>query len=463
MRRVIRTPRQAVFAFTAAARWATITPVPMPALSPTMEQGTITEWVKKVGDQVNPGDTWAQVETDKATVAFKNTSEEGFLARRLVEAGSGTVKVGEIIALLVEEEADINSQDVKNWKPDSSSTDELAAAPAKNEEVKKNDPPAQPTGAASSGSSSRIFASPLAKKTAAERGVDLSEVKGTGGSVGRVTKDDVLSHKPREKSSATSDGRQPVAQQSASNRPAQSVASSPSESFDEVPLSGMRKTIASRLLTAKNEAPHYYETVACVVDNMSDLIKHLNSKGDGKFKITVNDFLIKAIARANLIVPECNTHWYGDHLRRYKGVDVSVAVATPTGLITPIVRDAHVKGLASISEEVKALAKRAKAGELQPSEYQGGTVTISNLGGMGINQFTAIINPPHSMILAVGNIRPQPQMRLNSEGEYEMTGKVEKTMTFTASFDHRVVDGAVGAEWFKHFKDTVENPLSLLL
>jgi pyruvate dehydrogenase E2 component (dihydrolipoamide acetyltransferase) len=238
-----------------------------------------------------------------------------------------------------------------------------------------------------------------------------------------------------------------------------------SAAYIDVPVTQMRRVIAKRLTQSKNiEVPHYYVTQDCRADNMMQTIKHLNAKGAGKFKISVNDFLIKAIARANTIVPACNSSWQGDFIRQYEGVDVSVAVAIPTGLITPIVKNAHIKGLAEISMEVKELAKKAKEGTLQPADFIGGTVSISNLGGSGIPNFTAIINPPQAMILAVGAVQPRPEIRKNEETqEYEMTGKVEQMITCTASFDHRVVDGAVGAEWFKHFKDTVENPLSLLL
>eukprot|EP00388_Colpodella_angusta_P011522 GDKJ01029459.1.p1 GENE.GDKJ01029459.1~~GDKJ01029459.1.p1 ORF type:complete len:228 (-),score=15.57 GDKJ01029459.1:269-952(-) len=227
----------------------------------------------------------------------------------------------------------------------------------------------------------------------------------------------------------------------------------------------MRSTIAKRLQKSINtEVPHFYVTNHCRADSMLSTIKHLNAKGAGKYKITVNDYIIKAIARANLIVPATNSHFMGDSIRQYKNVDVSVAVATPTGLITPIIRNAQAKGLVEISNETKELAKKARDGQLQPNEYQGGTVTVSNMGGMGVDSFTAIINQPHSMILACGTASPRPEIIKNEEtGEYEMTGKVEQTISFTASFDHRVVDGAVGAEWFKHFKDSIENPLSLLL
>ena len=203
----------------------------------------------------------------------------------------------------------------------------------------------------------------------------------------------------------------------------------------------MRRVIATRLTAAKNqEVPHYYQQVACVMDNLLDLKDHLNKRGTGSFKLTLNDFIIKAVARANLLVPQVNSHWYSEGIRQYHSVDVSVAVATPTGLITPIVFDAHAKGLVAISNEVKELSDKAKKGALKPSEYQGGTVTVSNLGAMGIDMFTAIINPPQSMILAVGTTMPRIQINKNAEtNKYEMTNKIENIIKFTASFDHRVI------------------------
>lgn len=474
LRRVVCRP----WAPSAAARFVTITPLAMPALSPTMKEGNLTEWVKQVGQSVNPGDELAKIETDKATISFENVGDEGFLARHLVEAGAATVQVGTVVALLVEEEADINSDEVKNWKPEAAA----AAAPAATEESKPAESSASAKSsssapAASSGNSGeRVFASPLARKTAADLGLDLSAITGTGGSVGRVTKDDVVaaSKNPSaakaaaksdsEASSSAAKSEAPAKSESAAPAAAPAAAAPAGSMFESIPVSGMRKTIASRLTQSKNvDVPHYYLMQECKVDSMLAVVKQLNAKGKGEYKITVNDYIIKAVARANLIVPECNTHWHGDHMRKYSTVDVSVAVATPSGLITPIVRDAHAKGLAEISMEVKALAKKAREGGLAPEQYQGGTVSVSNLGAAGIDQFTAIINPPQSTILAIGTTLNKPEIAENEDGELVVTGKVDRVINFTASFDHRVVDGAIGAQWFKAFKDTIENPLSLLL
>jgi len=452
----------------------TITAVPMPALSPTMTEGSITEWNVKLGDEIVEGSTFCKIQTDKAVVAFDNVASEGFVARLLAEAPTGAITVGQPVLLLVDEKEGINSAEVKNWKPEGETP---AAAPAATEAPAKA--AAATSAPSASNSGSRVFASPLGKKTAAELGVDLSTVQGTGGSVGRVTKQDVVAvaggavaPKKADAPAARAAEAPAAAAPAAAAKPAAATkAAAPAAaessiggSFTDIPVTQMRATIAKRLTQSKNvEVPHYYLTQECKADNMLATIKVLNAKGAGSFKITVNDYIIKAIARANRIVPACNSSWMGDHIRQYDGVDVSVAVATPTGLITPIVKNAHLKGLADIAIETKELAKKAREGTLQINEFVGGTVSVSNLGATGIPHFTAIINPPQSMILAVGSAVPKMEIIKNAEGEFESTGKINQVITFSASFDHRVVDGAIGAEWFKHFKDAIENPMSLLL
>lgn len=451
----------------AQLRYATVTPVLMPSLSPTMEHGKITEWLKKVGEEIKPGDTWCRLETDKATVAFDNASEEGFIARILADAGGPAITVGAPIVLLVENKADIDSADVKNWQPAAAAattapvttTAAPVAAPA------QASTPTPLVGAAAVGG--RKFASPAARVAARGLNLDINAIPGTGGSVGRVVKDDVLSYTGPAAQTVVKQAA-PVAAVSAAPvaTPTTSAGFAPvsAAAFEDTPVSTMRAVIARRLTQSKNvEIPHYYEANECQADNMLQTIKHLNAKGDGKYKISVNDYIVKAVARANMLVPAANSHWHGEFIRQYKSVDVNVAVATPSGLITPFIRNVQAKGLAEISIEAKELAKRARDGLLQPAEYQGGTVTVSNLGGMGTQSFTAIINPPQSVILACGCAVPKPEIIKNEDGEFVMTGKIIQTIMFTASFDHRVVDGAVGAEWFKHFKDAIENPLSLLL
>lgn len=462
-------------------RFLTITPVFMPSLSPTMEFGKITEWASPIGTKISGGETYAKVETDKAVVGFDNVADEGFIARFMYDAPSDKIKVGEPVLLLVDEEAGIKSDEVANWKPASSA----AAAPAAAAPATAAAPAAE-AAAAPAATGNRVFASPAAKVAAKQLNVSLASVRGTGGAIGRVTKRDVeeaskqpaaaaqsspaaapaspTAPTPQEGAKPTAAVSTPSAAASPKAAPAAAAANATGGAYEDIPVTAMRATIAKRLTQSKNvEIPHYYLMNECKADNMLATIKQLNAKGAGSFKISVNDYIVKAVARANLIVPACNSSWQGDYIRQFKGVDVSVAVSTPTGLITPIIKNAHFKGLAEISIETKELAKKARDGALQPNEFIGGTVSVSNLGASGIPSFTAIINPPQSTILAVGTTVPKPEMGKNEEGEWIMTGKVEQVINFTASFDHRVVDGAVGAEWFKHFKDAIENPLSLLL
>ncbi|TPP42172.1 2-oxoacid dehydrogenases acyltransferase (catalytic domain) family protein [Leishmania donovani] len=408
----------------AALRFLTITPIPMPALSPTMEKGKITEWCKQPGDVIRPGDTFCNVETDKAIVSYDNATEEGFFARVITSAGEETA-VGQTVCLIVDEKEGVHSDE----------------------------------------------ASPYARKMAAEKNVSLSGIKGTGGGVGRITSKDVAAAVASGTASSAAEVAAPAktaaaAALAAPAKPAAAKGTPPANpNFIDIPVTTMRSVIAKRLHQSKNlEIPHYYLFDDCRVDNMLALIKQLNAKGNGEYKITVNDYIVKAVARANILVPEVNSSWQGDFIRQYATVDVSVAVATPTGLITPIIRNAQAKGLVEISKETKALAKKARDGTLQPSEFQGGTCSVSNLGATGIPGFTAIINPPQAMILAVGSAKPRAEIVKSEEtGEFEMTGRVENVVNFSASFDHRIVDGALGAKWFQHFHDAMENPLSLLL
>ncbi|KAG5464839.1 hypothetical protein LSCM4_00281 [Leishmania orientalis] len=455
----------------AALRFLTITPIPMPALSPTMEKGKITEWCKQPGDAVRPGDTFCSVETDKAVVSYDNATEEGFFARVIASAGVEAV-VGQTVCLIVDEKEGVHSDEVKNWKPEGEEAPTAAAEEA----------PSAPAAAASAvnassvsatASGDRVKASPYARKVAAEKNVQLSSIKGTGGGVGRITSKDVTAAvaSGTAGSAATTAApakvvAAPAAARAAPAKPAAAKGAPPANpNFTDIPLTTMRSVIAKRLHQSKNmDIPHYYLFDDCRVDNMMALIKQLNAKGNGEYKITVNDYIIKAVARANTLVPEVNSSWQGDFIRQYATVDVSVAVATPTGLITPIIRNAQAKGLVEISKEMKALAKKARDGTLQPNEFQGGTCSVSNLGATGIPGFTAIINPPQAMILAIGSAKPRAEIVKSEEtGEFEMTGKVESVVRFAASFDHRIVDGALGAKWFQGFHDTMENPLSLLL
>lgn len=463
----------------ASLRFLTITPIPMPALSPTMEKGKITEWCKQPGDPIATGDTWCKVETDKAVVSYDNATEEGFFARVIIPAGEETV-VGETVCIMVDEKEGVNSDEVKNWKPEGAE----AAAPAAEEPAPAAAPAAAaaaPAAAPAASSGDRVKASPYARKLAAEKNVSLNSIKGTGGGIGRITSKDVeaaaksgtaaaapaaaAAATPAPKAAAAAPAKAAPAKAKAA--PAAPAKGTPpaNPNYVDIPVTTMRSVIAKRLHQSKNlDIPHYYLFDSCRADNMMALIKQLNAKGNGEYKITVNDYIIKAVARANVLVPEVNSSWQEGFIRQYSTVDVSVAVATPTGLITPIIRNAQAKGLVEISKEMKTLAKKAREGTLQPNEFQGGTCSVSNLGATGIPNFTAIINPPQAMILAIGSAKPQAEIIKNEEtGEYEMTGKVESVVTFTASFDHRVIDGSLGAKWFQGFHDAIENPLSLLL
>ncbi|CCW60126.1 unnamed protein product [Phytomonas sp. EM1] len=447
-------------------RMATITPLPMPALSPTMEKGKIVEWCKQVGDPVKMGDTLCKVETDKAVVTYDSTADDGFIARVMADPGK-EVAVGETVCLLVEEKADLDSDEVKQWKPEANGDGDEASVAASTPAPVAAAPTMTPASPSGSPAGDRIKASPYAKKLAAAADLPLAGLQGTGGGVNRITAKDVEAALAQKAAAAVSTPPPPArAAPTEAGKPAKPKAEPAANAhFTDLPVSNMRGIIAKRLHQSKNlEIPHYYLYDQCAVDNMLSLIKQLNAKGNGEYKITVNDYIIKAVARANGLVPEVNASWQGDVIRQYHTVDVAVAVATPTGLITPIIFNAHAKGLVQISKDMKTLAKKARENALQPHEFQGGTCSVSNLGATGIPGFSAIINPPQAMILAVGSAKPRPKMVKNEEtGAFEMTGAVEMAVDFTASFDHRVVDGAIGAKWFQGFRDAIENPLSLLL
>ncbi|MEY4953109.1 MAG: hypothetical protein RL299_1533 [Pseudomonadota bacterium] len=410
--------------------------IKMPALSPTMEEGTLAKWLVKVGDKVSSGDIMAEIETDKATMEFEAV-DEGVITAIEVAEGTEGVKVGTVIATLVGEDEDATAAPAPKAeaKPvEAASSPAPAPTPA---------PAPAPVMAATTGE--RIIASPLAKRIADDRGVDLKAVQGSGPH-GRIVKADVEAAKP---GSAT-----PVASTAA---PAPAA---PTPDFgipyEAEKLGNVRKVIARRLTEAKQTIPHIYLTVDVRLDALLKLRGELNKalEADG-VKLSVNDLLIKALAKALIRVPKCNVSFAGDELRKYSRADISVAVAAPSGLITPIIFDAATKGVAQISTEMKALADKAKAGKLQPHEFQGGTASLSNLGMFGIKQFDAVINPPQAMIMAVGAGEQRP---------YVVDGalSVASVMSATGSFDHRAIDGADGAQLMQAFKDLVENPLGLV-
>jgi pyruvate dehydrogenase E2 component (dihydrolipoamide acetyltransferase) len=436
----------------------------MPALSPTMTEGNLAKWMVKEGDTVSPGDVIAEIETDKATMEVEAV-DEGKIGKIVVADGTEGVAVNAVIAYLLEE-----GESADDIPADGG---EAAAAPKK-EEAPKEEPkqeapkqeakpaaapaPQQSAPAKSSGSGGRVFASPLAKRMAEQAGLDLNDIAGSGPN-GRIVKADIekamAGGAPKK---AAAQGAAPAAAPAAATAPA-AQAPSPDvpglPSYKEIPNTNMRKVIAKRLTESKQFAPHFYLTVDCEIDELLKVRKDLNAKSD-KYKLSVNDLVIRASAIALKQVPAANATWTEKAIRIYDQVDISVAVAIEGGLITPVIRDAGSKGLVEISAAMKDLAGRAREGKLSPEDYQGGTFSISNLGMFGIKDFAAVINPPQGAILAVG---AGEQRAVVKDGALA----VATVMSCTLSVDHRVVDGAVGAEFLAAFKKLIEDPLTMLL
>ncbi|GME74818.1 unnamed protein product [Ambrosiozyma monospora] len=422
--------------------------IQMPALSPTMTIGNLVKWHKKEGDKMSPGESIAEVETDKAAMDFE-FQEDGFLAKILVGDGSQEVPVGKPIAVYVEEEGDVAA--FKDFTAaDAGEAPAPAAAEEKAPEPEKAAEPAAesaaPAPAAKSSGSApagRIFASPLAKTIALEKGISLKNVKGTGPN-GRITAKDVEAVKVE------------------ASAPAAAAPVSAAAQFTDIPLTNMRKVIGKRLLGSKQSAPDYIVSSNVSVSKLLKLRKSLNSTANDRYKLSVNDLMIKAIAKAAQRVPDVNSYYLEEEgvIRQFSNVDVSIAVATPTGLITPIVKDAHAKGLETISKEAKDLGKRAKDGKLLPEEFQGGTITISNLGmNHAVSLFTSILNPPQSAIIAVGTVEKRAVPDKANPNGYVF----DDVINITGTFDHRTVDGAKGGEYMRALKQVIENPLEFLL
>ena len=423
----------------------------MPALSPTMEEGTLAKWLVKVGDSVSSGDLLAEIETDKATMEFE-AIDEGIVTELLVAEGTDGVKVGAIIAIIQgeDDEAAIVSP-VAAPAPETAPVAEaksVGVSPA-------TDPAPSATKSASvpvsHASGDRVKASPLAKRIAANSGIDLSGVTGTGPN-GRIVKADVEAISGMTASTAA----RPAPTAPSAPSPAPVAAIETDIPHEVIKLSNMRKTIARRLTESKQQVPHIYLTVDVRLDALLKLRGELNASLEARgIKLSVNDMLVKALALALIQVPKCNVSFAGDNMLQYARADISVAVSVPTGLITPIVTDAGNKSLSAISTEIGELAGRAKEGKLQPHEYQGGTASISNMGMMGIKQFDAVINPPQGMILAVGAGEKRPYI-------VDDALAIATVMSATGSFDHRAIDGADGAMLMKVFKELVEKPLGLV-
>ncbi|MDO9362481.1 MAG: pyruvate dehydrogenase complex dihydrolipoamide acetyltransferase [Sphingopyxis sp.] len=435
----------------------------MPALSPTMEEGTLAKWLVKEGDTVKSGDLLAEIETDKATMEFE-AIDEGVVSQILVAEGTDNVKVGTVIAVITGEGEEAGSAKaapaaVAPAPAVEAKAEAPAPAPAAAPEPTPAPAPAPAPAAAPASSGDRIKASPLAKRLAAERGIDLSTVKGTGPG-GRIVKDD-LDGAPTGTAAAPT--ATPSAEAPAAAAPASAPAPATAGSIpdfgiphEDEKLSGMRKTIARRLTESMQQSPHIYLTVDIRLDALLKLRGELNASLESRgVKLSVNDMLIKALAVALERVPACNVSFGGDVMRQYKRADISVAVSIPGGLITPIIVDAGGKSMSKISTEMSELAAKAKEGKLQPNEYQGGTASISNMGMMGIKQFTAVINPPQGMIMAIGAGEKRPYI-------VDDALAIATVMSATGSFDHRAIDGADGALLMKTFKELVENPLGLV-
>ena len=420
----------------------------MPALSPTMEEGTLAKWHVKVGDTVKAGDVIAEIETDKATMEVEAV-DEGVIEAILVDAGTENVKVNALIAKLAGE-GESPAPAPKAEAPKAAAAAPAAAAPAPAAAAPAAPAPAAPVAA----DGSRVFASPLARRLASAAGLDLKGIKGTGPH-GRVVKTDVEA----AKSGAPAAKAAPSASPAAEPRKVQSLEQMgiPAGSYDLIPLDGMRKTIARRLTESFRDVPHFPLTIDLEIDALLAARAKINSLlGDQGVKVSVNDIIIKAVAVALKRVPEANASYTPEGIAMHKHADIAVAVAIDGGLITPIVRAAETKGLAQISAEVKDLAARAKSKKLKPEEFQGGTFSVSNLGMFGIKAFASIINEPQGAIMSVGAGEQRPVVK---DGQLA----VATVMTVTLTCDHRVVDGAIGAKFLAAFKPLIEEPLTLIV
>ena len=456
--------------------------IKMPALSPTMEEGTLAKWLVKVGDEVTAGDIMAEIETDKATMEFEAV-DEGVIAHIAVEEGTEGVKVGTVIATLAAE-----GEDPSEVKPAGGGGENAGGSAPKAEQAPKpadgpapvgsspgpegqgpstssaspagkggaSAAPDQTLSAAAAGGGERVIASPLARRIAADKRLDLAAIKGSGPG-GRIVKADVEGAQPGAAKPAPAAAPAPVERELA---PAVEAKAQAAQDFgiphEEEKLSSMRKTIARRLTESKQQVPHIYLTVDIRLDKLLKLRSELNAALEPQgVKVSVNDMLIKALAKSLTAVPVCNVQYAGDKLLKFTRADIAVAVSIPAGLITPIVKDAGNKAISAISTEMKDLAGRAREGKLAPDEYQGGTASLSNMGMYGIKQFEAVINPPQGMIMAVGAGEKRPYV-------VDDALQIASVMSATGSFDHRAIDGADGAELMKVFKELCEAPLGLV-
>jgi len=446
------------------------TALKMPALSPTMEEGTLAKWLVKVGDTVKSGDVMAEIETDKATMEFEAV-DEGTISEILVAEGTDGVKVGTIIAMIAGEDEAATPASAPAPAPAKKAEAAPSAAPEKAAAAEKGygaqpatdpapAPPAAPAPAVPAApAGDQLKVSPLAKRIAADRGIDLATITGSGPD-GRIVKADLeaVASAPATYAKLAPAVTQPAAAPASVATPAPAPAAVPTTDIphEAVKLSNIRKTIARRLTESKQQIPHIYLTVDIRLDALLKLRSELNAAlAPRGIKLSVNDMLIKALAAALIEVPVCNVSFASDQLIKYSRADISVAVSTPTGLITPIIVNAASKALSAISTEMAALAAKARDGKLQPHEYQGGTASLSNMGMFGIKAFDAVINPPQAMIMAVGAGEKRPYV-------IDDALAIAAVMSATGSFDHRAIDGSDGAQLMKAFKALVESPLALV-
>jgi pyruvate dehydrogenase E2 component (dihydrolipoamide acetyltransferase) len=446
----------------------------MPALSPTMEKGNLAKWLKKEGDKVKSGDVIAEIETDKATMEVEAV-DEGTIAKILIPEGTQDVAVNDVIAVLAGDGEDVKAavasagakpaaapakaEAPKPASPSPAAATPLAAAPAAKPAAAPAPQAAAP--APQANGHARTFSSPLARRLAREAGIEIARITGTGPH-GRVIARDVAEARSGRglKAPAAAPGAAPALAPSMSDK--QILALFEPGSYEIVPHDGMRRTIAQRLTAAVQTIPHFYLTIDCEIGKLLAAREEINASAPKDkekkplYKLSVNDFVIKAMAVALQKIPDCNVSWTEGGMVKHKHSDIGVAVAMPGGLITPIIRKAETKTLSAISSEMKDFAARARARKLKPEEYQGGTTAVSNLGMYGINHFTAVINPPHATILAVGTSEERPVVR---------GGKIEiaQMMSVTLSCDHRAIDGALGAELIGAFKTLIENPVMMMV
>ena len=446
----------------------------MPALSPTMEKGNLAKWLKKEGEKVKPGDVLAEIETDKATMEVEAV-DEGTLAKIVVPEGTADVPVNQLIAVLAGEGEDAKAAGASAASapaPKPAEAPKVAAPPAAKAEAAEPKPApapvAAPAPAQATNGHARVFSSPLARRLAKEAGIDLARIAGTGPH-GRVVARDVEGAK--EGKGLKAPGTGPSAAPAA-GAPAPVIAPALSDdkvralyedgSYELIPHDNMRRVIAQRLTASTQTIPHFYLTIDCVIDRLTAAREEINAaapkdkEGKPAYKLSVNDFVVKALALALQKIPNANVSWTDSGMLKHKHSDIGVAVALPGGLITPIVRNAETKSLSTISNELKDMVARARARKLKPQEYQGGTSAVSNLGMYGIKDFTAVINPPHATILAVGAGEERPIVR---KGQIVAAN----VMSCTLSCDHRAVDGALGAELIGAFKALIENPVMMVV